>query len=144
MVRFPDNQGGAFHFSKSGGIFWVWWQHSLGCKYWLSDNPNPDLLIKEDKHHLSFAYVKKQKLPLKADLTLQGHGCYQKSNPWTASNLQWSFIYVFMDYFYWSIIAVQCCVHFCYTKKWISNMQTCILSLWTSLHPTQFSTEQWA
>ena len=26
--------------------------------------------------------------------------------------------------FYWSIIALQYCVHFCYTTKWISHMYT--------------------
>ena len=47
-------------------------------------------------------------------------------------------LYDFLKNFYWSVIAVQCCVGFCSTKKWICYMYRYIpsrLDLFT-LHPT--------
>ena len=36
---------------------------------------------------------------------------------------------VFVLFFYWDIVVLQCCVSFCYTMKWISCMYTYIPSL---------------
>ena len=36
-------------------------------------------------------------------------------------------------FFYWSIIALQCFVSFCYVKKWINYMYTYNLPSWTPL-----------
>ena len=51
----------------------------------------------------------------------------------------WPFLY-FLINFHWSIVALEYCVSFCYTAKWISCAYTCIPSLLDFL-PIQVTTE---
>ena len=44
----------------------------------------------------------------------------------------------------WSLIAIQCCINFCYTMKWISYMYTYIPSLLDLPIPTPLSHHRWA
>ena len=56
--------------------------------------------------------------------------------------LSHSFKKIFLINFYWSIVALQCCVSFYRTAKWISYTYTYIPSFWDFL-PIYVTTEHW-
>ena len=46
-------------------------------------------------------------------------------------------------YLYWSIVAFQHCVSFCWTAKWVSHTQTYITPPFCEFLPIQATTEHW-
>ena len=51
----------------------------------------------------------------------------------------WFFLLI-LFLFYWNVIVLQCCIYFCYTTKWISNLYVwtpSLLNLPPTSHPSR-------